>query len=141
MYPVECILCEVKYVGKPETAFDLRLFFYRGFPSQTFTIHRTAEEGGGYFFNSSLLLPSSSQTLRHQLGDYCRELTSAHSQQPDSNRELLVSKSKLLTTKLRALKPITTGNAHANVTRFQPANNIKNIISTNMRNSLSKKIQ
>ena len=26
MYPVECILCEVKYVGKPETAFDLRFF-------------------------------------------------------------------------------------------------------------------
>ena len=38
-------------------------------------------------------------------GDYCRELTSAHSQQPDSNQEPLVSKRKSLTTKLRALKP------------------------------------
>ena len=34
----------------------------------------------------------------------CRELTSAHSQEPDSNRELLISKRKSLTTKLRTLK-------------------------------------
>ena len=54
-------------------------FFYLGFLSRAFTNHRTAREGGGYFFNSSLLLPPASQTLRHQLGDYCRELTSAHS--------------------------------------------------------------
>ena len=60
-------------------------------------------EGGGHFFNSSLPLPPASQTLRHQPGDYCRELTSAHSQQPDSNREPLVSERKSLTTKLRAL--------------------------------------
>ena len=63
--------------------------FYLGFLSRTFTIHRTAVEGGGYLFNSSLPLPPASQTLRHQPGDYCRELTSAHSQQPDSNREPL----------------------------------------------------
>ena len=74
-----------------------------GFLSRTFTTHGTAGEGGGYLFNSSLPLSSASQTLRHQLGDYCRELTSAHSQQPDSNRELLVSERKSLTTKLRAL--------------------------------------
>ena len=43
--------------------------------------------GAGYFFNSSLPLPAASQTLRHQPGDYYRELTSAHGQQPDSNRE------------------------------------------------------
>ena len=62
--------------------------------SRTFTNHRTAGEGGGHFFNSSLPLPPASQTLRHQTGDYCRELTSAHSQQPDSNREPLVSERK-----------------------------------------------
>ena len=32
--------------------------------------------------------PPASQTLRHQPSGYCRELTSTHSQQPDSNREL-----------------------------------------------------
>ena len=40
-------------------------FFYLGFLSRTFTIHRPAGEGGGYFFKSSLPLPSASQTLRH----------------------------------------------------------------------------
>ena len=35
--------------------------------------------------------------------DYCRELTSAHSLQPDSNREPLVSECKSLSTRLRAL--------------------------------------
>ena len=34
-----------------------------GFLSRTFTIHRTAVEGGDYFFNSSLPLPPASQTL------------------------------------------------------------------------------
>ena len=73
------------------------------FLSRTFTNRRTAEEGGGHFFNSSLPLPPASQTRRHQPGDRCRGLTSAHSQQPDSNREPLVSEHKSLTTKLRAL--------------------------------------
>ena len=72
------------------------------FLSRTFMIHKTAGERGGYLFNSSLPLPPASQTLRHQLGDYCRELTSAHSWQPDSNQEPLVSEGKSLTTKLRA---------------------------------------
>ena len=53
-------------------------FFYLGLLSRTFTIHGTAGEGGGYLFNSSLPLPPASQRLRHQPGDYCRELTSAH---------------------------------------------------------------
>ena len=39
--------------------------FYLGFPSCTFAIHRTAEEGRGYVFNSSLPLPLVSQTRRH----------------------------------------------------------------------------
>ena len=63
-------------------------FFYLCFVSRTFTNHRTTGEGGGHSINSSLPLPSASKTLRHYPGDYCRELTSAHSQQPDSNREL-----------------------------------------------------
>ena len=40
-------------------------FFYLGFLSCTFMIHRTAGEGGGYLFNSSLPLLPASQTLRH----------------------------------------------------------------------------
>ena len=72
------------------------VFFYLGFLLRKCTNHRTAEEGGGHFFNSSLPLPPASQTLRHQPGDYCRELTSAHSQQPDSNQEPLVSERKSL---------------------------------------------
>ena len=66
-------------------------FFYLGFLLQPFTNHRTAGEAGEHFYNSSLPLPPASRTLRHQLGDYCRELTSAHRQQPDSNWEPLVS--------------------------------------------------
>ena len=83
--------------------FKRLLFFYLGFVLRTFTNHWTAGEGGGHFFNSSLPPPPASQTLRHQPGDYCRELISAHSQQSDSNREPLVSKRKSLTTMLRAL--------------------------------------
>ena len=83
-------------------------FFLPGFFTQTFTNHRTAAEGGGHIFNSSLPLSPVSQTLRHQLGDYCRELTSAHSQQSNSNREPLVSERKSLTAKLRALKRISS---------------------------------
>ena len=79
-------------------------FFYLGFVSRTFTNYRTAREGGGHSISSSLPLPPASQTLRHQPGDYCRELTSAHSQQPDLNREPLVSERKSLTTKLSALR-------------------------------------
>ena len=75
-----------------------KTFFYLRFLSRTFTIHRTAGEARGYLFNSSpsLPLPSASQTLRHWPGDYCRDLTSIHNQQPDSNREPLVSERKLL---------------------------------------------
>ena len=40
-------------------------FFYLGILSCTFTIHRTAGEGGVYVFNSSLPLSPTSQTIRH----------------------------------------------------------------------------
>ena len=43
------------------------------------------------------------QTLRHYPGDYCRELTSAHRQQLDSNGEPFASEDKSLTTKLHAI--------------------------------------
>ena len=59
-----------------------------GFLSGTFTIYKTAVEGGGYLFNSSLPLPHPSQSL---LGESCRELNSAHSEKLDSNWETLVS--------------------------------------------------
>ena len=75
-------------------------FFYLDFLSRIFTIHRTSGKGGGYLFNSSLPLPPAPQKLRHQPGDYCRHLTSVHSQQPGSNRESLVSELKSLITKL-----------------------------------------
>ena len=87
----------------PSLLFSCWLMIYLGFLSQPFTNHRTAGEGEGISFNSSLPLPTASQTLRHQPGYYCRELTSAHKQQPNSNQEPLVSRSKALTTKLRAL--------------------------------------
>ena len=74
------------------------IFFFWAFVSRTFTNHSTAGERGGHFFNSTLPLPPTSQTLRHQPGDYSRELTSAHSSKPDSNRESLVSERKSLTT-------------------------------------------
>ena len=82
----------------------IHFFFYLRLLSRTSTIHRTAGEGGGYFFNSSLTVPPTSQTLRHQLRDYCRELTSIHRQQLDPNWEPLVSKCKFLATKLLALQ-------------------------------------
>ena len=79
------------------------LFFFSFFFFHENAGIRTAGEEGGHFFNSSLPLLPASQTLRHQPGDYCRELTSAHNQQPNSKQEPLVSERKSLTTKLRAL--------------------------------------
>ena len=79
------------------------ILFYLGFLSRTFTIYRTAGEGGGSFYDSCLPLPPASQTLRHQPSNYCRGLTSTHSQQ---SLELgpSVSERKLLTTELRTQK-------------------------------------
>ena len=83
-------------------SFFFFFYFYLGFLLRPFTNHGAAGEGGWHFFNSSLPLPPASQTFRHQLGDNCRELTFAHSQQPDSNLKPLVSERKSLSTKLRA---------------------------------------
>ena len=80
-------------------------FFYLGFVPRAFTNHGTAGEGTGgeHSINSSLPLLSTSRALRHWPGNCYRELTFAHSLHPDLNRETLVSKRKLLTTKLHAL--------------------------------------
>ena len=46
-----------------EQKFDVK-FFYLGFLSRKFTIHRTVGEGGGYLFNSFVtLLPASFTNL------------------------------------------------------------------------------
>ena len=84
------------YVDRKSIYINIYIYFYLGFLTRTLTIHRTAGERGGYLFNSSLPLPLTSQTLRHQLGNYCTEPTSAHSQKPDSNQSPLVSESKSL---------------------------------------------
>ena len=89
-------------------SFIFFFFFYLGFLSRTFTNHRTAGEEGAHFFISSLPVPPASQTLKRYPGNYCRELTSTDSQQPDSSRKPLVSERKSLTTKLRALVSLYT---------------------------------
>ena len=61
---------------------------------------RIVGEAERYLFNSSLPFLPTSLTLRHQPGDYCRGITSPHSQQPEQNRKPLVSECKLVTTKL-----------------------------------------
>ena len=45
--------------------FQLIFSFFLGFPSRTFTNHRTTGECEGHIFNSSLPLLLTSQTLRH----------------------------------------------------------------------------
>ena len=56
---------------------------------------RDSKERGGYFFSSSIPFPPASKPLRHQSGDYCKELTSAH----DSNRDPQLFERKSQTTK------------------------------------------
>ena len=78
------------YVVKHNLVFLFQFFFLSGFFSQIFSIHRTAGEGGDYLLIFFLPLPLASQTLRHQLGYWCRELTCAHSWQLESNKEPLL---------------------------------------------------
>ena len=75
-------------------------FFFRSDIHEHSRLTEQPGEVGGYLFNSSLPVPLASQTLRHWPGDYCRELTSAYSQQPNSNREPLMSERKSVTIKL-----------------------------------------
>ena len=65
----------------------LFFFFYLVFLSRIFLIHRVVDERRGYLLISFLPLPLASQKPRHELGYCCRELTSAHNWQPESNME------------------------------------------------------
>ena len=76
------------------------LYFLSGFSFTNILESQDAGKGVGHFINSSLPLPLASQALSHQPDDYCRELTSAHSQQPESNQEPFVSERKSLTTNI-----------------------------------------
>ena len=63
----------------------------------------TEQQGKGEAVSNFSLPPlPASQTLRHQMGDYGRELTSAHSQDSELNREPVASDRELLTTKVNA---------------------------------------
>ena len=53
--------------------------FYLGFVSRTFTIHRTAGEGGCYVFYYSVPLLLALYALKHKPGNCSRELASPHS--------------------------------------------------------------
>ena len=75
---------------------EFHFFFYLSFLCRPFTNHRTTAERGEPFFSSSLPLSPASETLRHQPGDYYREVTSAHRQQLDSSWQSLGSKRKSL---------------------------------------------
>ena len=61
------------------------------------------EKGKGISLTSHYHFRPLHRHLDIKPGDYCRELTSAYRQQPDSHGEPLVSECKSLTTKLRAL--------------------------------------
>ena len=93
-----------KYTSERVQQFSLfSFFFYPGFFNEYSRFTGQQGEGEPISFISSVLLPPTSQTLRHQPGDYSRELTSSHSQQLDSNRELLVAERKSLSTKYAPL--------------------------------------
>ena len=97
-------VCAVLKIPKTFSC-SLRLFFfYVGFLSHTFTNHRTVGKEKGISFTPDYHLHPFHRHLDISWGDYCRELTSAHSHQPDSNRKPLVFKRKSLTTKLSSLR-------------------------------------
>ena len=59
------LACQSNSILTSKDRHTLVIFFYVGFLSPIFPIHRTAGEGGGYLFNFSLPLPPASETLRH----------------------------------------------------------------------------
>ena len=89
-----CSKCEVRIWS--------HFFFYLGFLSRTFTIHRTAGEVGGYFFNSSLPLPPASQTLAGAITAESPPLYITRTWTRTGNL-WFPSERKSLTTKLRTL--------------------------------------
>ena len=100
-------------------------FFLSGFSFTNIHDSQDSRRGGGYLFNSSLPLLPASQTPRHWPGDYCTELTCAHSQQPDLNREPLISERKSLTTKLRALVLVQSNTCLQIVNSTNRSNSLK----------------
>ena len=74
--------------------------FYLGFSFTNIHNSQGSREREMLSLNFSLSLLPNSLTLRHWLGNYCGQLTSAHSQ---LNQEPLISKSKSLTTKLHVI--------------------------------------
>ena len=81
------------HVVKHDLLFSLFVFFLPGF---SFTnIHdsqdsRWREEGGGYLLISFLPFRLASESLRYQLCYCCRDITSAHSWQPEPSMEPLI---------------------------------------------------
>ena len=67
-------------------------------------------KGEGIYLTPLYHLQPLHRHLDISRANYCRELTSAHSWQPDSSREPLFSERKSLTTKLRALDIIVGYN-------------------------------
>ena len=91
-------------------------FYLSGF-SFTRNSRSTEQKGKGYtILILSLPLPPASRTLTHQLANYCKELTSAHGQWPDSNQEPLAFERKFLTTKLRAF----SSGKYSFLTQYKP---------------------
>ena len=81
-FPVMCLTSlrdqwngTAQIVNKYALFYYYYYYFYLGFLSRTFTIRRTAGEGGDSLINSSLPLLPTSQTIRHEPGNYYRELT------------------------------------------------------------------
>ena len=101
---LSCLCCCHSIVHRNNFfCFFVVFFFYLGFLSQTFTGQQRKGEG-------IYLTPLYHFHPLHGQLDISRAITAessppAHSWQPDSNREPLVSKRKLLNTKLRALEP------------------------------------
>ena len=83
--------------------FSAFFFFYLGFLSRTFTIHRTADEGGSYFINSSHHFHPLPRHL-----DISWVITAGSSplhiaSSRTRTGSLFISECKSLTTKLRTL--------------------------------------
>ena len=106
-------------------------FFYLGFLSGKFTIHRTGEEGKCYLFNSSLPLPPGSQTLTHQLSGYCRDIISAHSQQLSVNQTFVATDMAMNQMRIRVALKICLLNSIIqllNSSTFLPSFSVSSIL-------------
>ena len=108
---VLCLFCNknqklqrFKIVTLIEIKGNIYRYIFSGFSFSNIHDSQGSSEREGYLFYCCPPLPPGSRTLRHWPGNYCRGITSTHSQQADSNWEPLVSERKSLTTKLCALE-------------------------------------